>query len=190
MHETNETELQKLEAILMLEKEPISLKRLHHFLKTPPARIEAMLQVMNERYGSIGSLLRVGEHSKGYRLCLRDDFEDEVLDHYKVKKKRLSSSVLEVLSIIAYQQPITKMEVDTIRGVNNAIYLKVLLEGAFIKVMGKKEVPGKPLLYGTTGRFLEHFELNSLRDLPPLREVKTYDFFRGKGRNPGKIKKS
>ena len=86
------------------------------------------------------------------------------------KKVRLSSQALETLAIVAYKQPITKSEIERIRGVQVGYILKVLLEHKIIKITGKKDAPGRPLLYGTTDKFLKYFGLLSIKDLPPISE--------------------
>ncbi len=90
-------------------------------------------------------------------------------------KKRLTQAALETLSVIAYRQPVTRADVEFIRGVNIDGALKSLLEKNLVKIAGRKDVPGRPMLYGTTPQFLEHFGLNSLADLPPLKSYSEKD---------------
>ncbi|HPC35680.1 MAG TPA: SMC-Scp complex subunit ScpB [Candidatus Marinimicrobia bacterium] len=106
----------------------------------------------------------------GYRLMTRAEYEPWLTRLFQNKGKlRLSRSALETLAIIAYKQPVTKSEIDAIRGVDTS--LRPLVEKNLIKINGRQEGPGRPLLYGTTDHFLEHFGLASLKDLPQVKEL-------------------
>lgn len=107
----------------------------------------------------------------GYQFRSRPEFADYIRRLKKVKPARFSPSALETLAIIAYRQPVTRGEVEYLRGVDSGGILKSLLDKKLIKIIGKKDIPGKPLIYGTTREFMETFNLKDLASLPTLREI-------------------
>lgn len=117
-----------------------------------------------------GSALQVVEMAGGYRLVTRKELGPWIRKLNRPKKVRLSPAALEVLAIIAYKQPVTTPEVEAIRGVNSSGVIKTLLERALIKVAGRMDAVGNPIMYATTREFLEYFGLRSLKDLPTLKE--------------------
>ncbi len=113
----------------------------------------------------------LAEIAKGYQFRTREENGDYVRRLVKTKISRFSQSALENLAIIAYRQPITRAEIEYLRGVDSGGVLKTLLEKKLIKILGKKDIPGRPLIYGTTRYFLEMFSLKDLKSLPTLREI-------------------
>jgi segregation and condensation protein B len=113
----------------------------------------------------------LAEVSKGYQFRTREENGDFVRRLVKTKSSRFSQSALETLAIIAYRQPITRAEIEYLRGVDSGGVIKTLLERKLIKILGKKDIPGRPLIYGTTRYFLEIFSLKDLKSLPTLREI-------------------
>jgi segregation and condensation protein B len=107
----------------------------------------------------------------GYQFRSRPEFADYIRRLKRVKPARFSPSALETLAIIAYRQPVTRSEVEYLRGVDSGGILKSLLDKKLIKIIGKKDIPGKPLIYGTTREFMETFNLKDLASLPTLREI-------------------
>ena len=107
----------------------------------------------------------------GYQFRSRPEFADYIRRLKKVKPARFSPSALETLAIVAYRQPVTRGEVEYLRGVDSGGILKSLLDKKLIKIIGKKDIPGKPLIYGTTREFMETFNLKDLASLPTLREI-------------------
>ncbi|MBI5184050.1 MAG: SMC-Scp complex subunit ScpB [Nitrospinae bacterium] len=116
--------------------------------------------------------IQIIEIAKGYQLCTRYEYSEWVKRFHKIDKGSvLSKASLDALSIIAYKQPITKAEIEDIRGVDTSGVLKALLERNLIRILGRKKVIGRPIMYGTSRRFMEYFGLKSLSDLPTIEEV-------------------
>lgn len=127
---------------------------------------------LRRSYDTYNSSFCLEEVAHGYRLITRPEFGTWLKKFYRDKhKRRLSSASLETLAIIAYKQPVTRLEIENIRGVNCEGVLHSLLEVGLVRIMGHKQIPGRPILYGTTNRFLELFGLKNLSDLPPLDEL-------------------
>ncbi len=168
--------LQVLEAILVLENGIISEKKLLDCLKISSEELEALVDAKNKMFFETKSVINIKKKGSDYELFIHNKFSDLKLNTYKSQKKLMTNSLLEVLSIIVYNQPITKAEIEDIRAVNCTSYLKILLEEKLIFISGKKKTPGLPSLFKTTDKFLKQFGINSLNDLPPLEDVKTYPF--------------
>lgn len=134
--------------------------------------IREMIQEIGTRYESDASPLRVVEVAGGFQIATRPEFATSIRKLYKERLTvRLSPSSLETLSIIAYKQPITRGEIEQIRGVEATGVMETLLERRLVKVVGRKETIGRPLLYGTTIEFLRHFGLKHLSELPDLSTI-------------------
>ncbi|MEP7234213.1 MAG: SMC-Scp complex subunit ScpB [Ignavibacteriota bacterium] len=134
--------------------------------------IKEAIRVLNETYEETGRTFRIIEIAGGYQFATRSDVAAYVSRLYKDRsRRRLSSAALESLSIIAYKQPVSKADIENIRGVNCDEVIKSLLEKNLITITGRAESVGRPLLYGTTQDFLRHFGLGSMRDLPKPREI-------------------
>lgn len=108
----------------------------------------------------------------GYQFCTRPDLAAWIRRYRAGRPPALSAAALETLAVVAYRQPVTKAEIDAVRGVDAGGVLKGLLERKLIRIVGRKEVPGRPILYGTTKRFLEVFHLKDLSELPTLEEMR------------------
>ena len=136
--------------------------------------IESLLFELKEEYAREGRSFELIEIAGGYEIVTRKEYANWLARLELQKRIRQASrSALETLAILAYKQPVTRAEVEEIRGVDISGVLTTLLERGFVKITGKKEVPGRPFLYGTTEKFLEHFGLKSTQDLPPIGEIKT-----------------
>ena len=167
-----------LEAILLTADKPLSLDRLEKYFAPEEGVSRA---VIREGLGQLR--LKCKDHSfeltetgAGYRLQTRADFQQWVARHYEEKPPKYSKALLETLALIAWRQPITRGEIEEVRGVStNAHVIKTLLEREWIRVLGHKEVPGRPEMLGTTRLFLDYFNLRSLDDLPSLAEIKALD---------------
>ena len=166
----------RVETILFLENKLVDKRHLARMAEMPLSSLEMSIEEINQRYEQIDSPYRIREVEEAYQLSLTEDFQDRILEHYIAKKKKLSKSFLETLGIIAYRQPITRAEVEDIRGVNCAPYLRHLSDEGFIQIVGKKDTVGNPYLYSTTTKFLIHFGLKSLKEMPSIEEIKNYDF--------------
>jgi len=135
------------------------------------SEVKKILEELKKDYLERG--VRLVEVADGYRIETIPEVADYIKKLFKPKKFRWTKALLETLAIIAYFQPITRAEISAKRGgVDVSSSLKILLENDFIEIVGKKPVPGRPALYGTTKFFLEYFGLKSLEDLPPLEELK------------------
>ncbi|MBH0202782.1 MAG: SMC-Scp complex subunit ScpB [Nitrospira sp.] len=163
-----------LEALLFVSSEPLSLARLVAVMgEVPKADVEEALRHLGQTLDQDGRGMRLAVVAGGYRLVTKLDYAPWIkrLDKAKTSAK-LSRSALESLAIIAYKQPLVRSEVEEIRGVETSGVLRTLLERKLVRIVGRKEVPGRPIMYGTTKFFLEHFGLSDLSQLPPLREFK------------------
>lgn len=137
-----------------------------------PEEFERAITELRQSYDEAQCSFYLEEVAHGYRLISRPEFGQWLKRFYRDShKRRLSSASLETLAIIAYKQPVIRLEIENIRGVNCEGVLHSLLEAGLVRIMGHKQVPGRPMLYGTTNRFLEIFGLKNLTDLPPLDEL-------------------
>ncbi len=165
----------KVEAIIFASGEAVSPALIRQILEEELSvqDIEAAVERLNETYEVSGRAFRIVSIAGGYRF-LTDPSLEPVLRKMLAPKiqRRLSQSALEVLAVIAYQQPVTRSEIQQVRGVSPDYAVNKLLERGLIDVRGRADSPGKPLLYGTTREFLDFFNLHSLKDLPKLREIR------------------
>ncbi|MBI3995955.1 MAG: SMC-Scp complex subunit ScpB [Nitrospirae bacterium] len=163
-----------VEALLFVSGEPISLNRLAEVIEgADPDRIREALDRLRQNYDSAGRGLQIVEVAGGYQIATRSECAPWIRALEKIKTAtRLSRSGLETLAIVAYKQPVTRGEVEAIRGVDSAGVLKTLLERRIVKIVGRREGLGRPMLYGTTTEFLQYFGLKDLSELPALKEFK------------------
>jgi segregation and condensation protein B len=157
-----------IEAVLFVSDHPLELKDVARAARIDRARTQELLDELAKDYQERG--IRLELVAGGYAFRSSPEFADRVRQYLSLRPVRLSRAQLETLAIVAYRQPITRPEIDDVRGVDSGPVLKGLLERDLIRIIGKKDEPGRPMLYGTTGGFLEAFSLKSLRDLPTLRE--------------------
>jgi segregation and condensation protein B len=164
----------KIESILFVANRPISLKKIVKLLDLPPDTIVSAIKTLNEKYKREQNAFFIEEIGEGYIFATCPEFDDIIRNFYSLEEQMsLTDLNIEVLAIIAYNQPITRIEVDAVRGnVDSSFHIKTLLEKGFLKMVGKKIVPGRPFLYGTTKQFLIYFGLKSLSDLPKISEIK------------------
>jgi segregation and condensation protein B len=163
-----------LESLLFVSPEPLSAVRLVAVLgDVTKAEVERTLRSLGEDLDQEGRGIRLVEVAGGYRLVTKQEYASWIKRLDKAKSAaKLSRSALESLAIIAYKQPLVRSEIEEIRGVETSGVVRTLLERKLVRIVGRKEVPGRPIMYGTTKFFLEHFGLNDLSQLPPLREFK------------------
>ncbi|MFQ5431925.1 MAG: SMC-Scp complex subunit ScpB [Nitrospinota bacterium] len=159
-----------LEVILFVSDAPVSAENICHVIDgLERGDVPDMISELNSRMDGRG--LEAVEIAGGYQLRSRQEFGQWVKRFHKMRRStRLSQASLETLSIIAYRQPITRQEIEDIRGVDSSGPVKTLLDKNLIKSMGRKKVPGKPMTFGTSGKFLEYFGLVKLSDLPTLKD--------------------
>ncbi|MEK8023076.1 MAG: SMC-Scp complex subunit ScpB [Candidatus Hydrogenedentota bacterium] len=163
--------LAAIEALLLATGEPLPVKTMASLLKAPKNIVEAALAALKSSYEAPHHGLDIVEIAGGWQFGTKPDHAALIEKMLReVRKVRLSPAALETLAIIAYRQPVTRAEAEAIRGVNIDGVMKTLLDRELIRITGKKEEVGRPLLYGTTDAFLMHFGLKSLADLPPLSE--------------------
>ncbi len=162
-----------LESLLFVSETPLSAKKVASFLKDAKEdEVEKAFLSLMEEIESLGRSFQVVAIAQGYQLVTRGEFHKHAKELYKViSKTRLTKAALEALSIIAYKQPVTRAEVEAIRGVEVSNLIQSLLEKKMIRILGRAETPGRPLLYGTTHEFLIHFGLKDLSDLPKVSEI-------------------
>ena len=162
-----------LEALIFVHRGVLTGKVMEGVLKDdfPPEEIALAMQELAKEYEERGGVIRLIEVAEGYELGTRNDLAEwgQKMDHYE-HHRRLSRPALETLAIISYRQPVTRPEIENIRGVNVERILRSLLDKKLIRILGRKDVAGKPIVYGTTKEFLQHFGLKSLADLPSLKE--------------------
>jgi segregation and condensation protein B len=159
-----------VETLLFLAERPLSIEELRQATGVEAARLAKALDQLSghHREGISGIVLH--EVAGGWQLRTSPDNSEFARRFLRVKPQRLTRAALETLAIIAYRQPVTRPEIEDIRGVDCGAVVKALLERRLIKILGKKEEPGRPILYGTTKEFLEFFALKDLASLPTLRE--------------------
>ena len=160
-----------VETVLFLESEPISVKVLSNKSQLSEEVVEKCLENLKEKYSAEDSGIELSMITGGWCLTPKKEYWDALKELYGSKREgKLSKSAMETLSIVAYSQPITRAEIEQIRGVGVDNMVRLLLERNLIKEVGKKEAPGRPTLYGTTKEFLKLFRLNSIAELPKLDE--------------------
>jgi len=179
---TSEEAKKIIETLLFVSEGPLSPERIKEILENFQIdKIKTFIEELKSEYSQTNRTFTVEEVGGGYRLATDPFYGPWIKKLYKdARTTRLTIPALETLSIVAYKQPITKSEIEIIRGVNVDGVINTLLERGLIKISGRKEVPGRPFLYRTTQEFLVHFGLNSLEDLPKLKEFAEEDIELGR----------
>ncbi|MCF7796168.1 MAG: SMC-Scp complex subunit ScpB [Lentisphaeria bacterium] len=165
--------IQITEALLIATPEPLTEARFAQcFDSTPDMSLNEIIESLSAFYKETDRAFQIFKVANGYQLVTRKEFEPFVKRLYtRSARLRLSQAALETLAIITYRQPISRVEIEAIRGVSSDSPLRTLLERRLIEIRGRDEGPGRALLYRTTTEFLQYFGLNSLQDLPKLREA-------------------
>ncbi len=164
-----------IEALIFASDRPLKVKYIDQVLSiidTGDVRVEDLIGELRARYSTDSTGIELAEVADGWQLRTKPQLADWVKRLNIVKPSRLSTPALETLSIVAYRQPITHAEIDYVRGVDSGGVIKTLLDRRLIKIVGKKELPGRPLVYGTTQEFLELFGLKDIAALPSLQDIK------------------
>jgi segregation and condensation protein B len=173
-----------IEALLLASPEPLTAQRIARIVPDLAAReLEAEIDALNAEYESAGRAFRVEAIGGGYQLRTLPELAPWLAELQPAPPLRLSRAALETLAIVAYKQPLTRAEVEHVRGVDVGAVLRSLLERGLVRIAGHREVPGRPMLYATTRRFLEVFGLAALADLPTLREIE--ELLRDRGAESG-----
>lgn len=167
-----------VEGLIFAADEPMSIKDLFAIFNEQAAieqvQIKEVLDLLKEDYEGRG--LELKEVGSGFRFQVRETHAEWVAKLWQERPARYSRASLETLALIAYRQPITRAEIEDVRGVSvSSNIIKALLEREWVRVVGHRDVPGKPALYSTTKEFLNYFNMKSLEDLPPLSELKDID---------------
>lgn len=179
MSDTVNKELKNIvEAALLIAGQPLTVERMLAMFPadSQPTKEELreVLKQIEEDFADRGVQLK--QIGKGWRIQTKEKYADFVAKLLEERPPRYSRALLETLAIIAYRQPVTRGEIEDIRGVAvSTDTIRTLVERSWIKQVGVREVPGRPALYGTTPSFLEHFNLTSLSDMPPLAELRTIE---------------
>ncbi|MGB9612672.1 MAG: SMC-Scp complex subunit ScpB [Candidatus Margulisiibacteriota bacterium] len=156
-----------LEALLFVAREPLSLEELELAINTPREELKILLEEMISERQDRG--IQIFKVAGGYLMGTNPDFADYVKKITNPREEtRLSPQALETLAIIAYKQPVTRVEIERLRGVDSGWVIETLIAKKLIQEVGRSETVGRPYLYGTTEEFLKHFGLESLAGLPPL----------------------
>lgn len=162
-----------IEALLFASESPLTAERAAEILPdTDKKEIVAILEQLACDYEARGGGIQLFLIAGGYQFRTRPELAGWIRKLRASRPALLSTAALETLAVVAYRQPLVKAEIDRIRGVDASGALKGLLEKKLVRIVGRKDVPGKPIIYGTTRRFLEVFNLRDLTELPTLRELK------------------
>ena len=162
-----------VEAIIFASESPISIDKIREILPNVERNeITRLLQELVDEYEKRHGGFLIQQVAGGFQFRTRADLSHWINKLMRGKPTMLSHAAMETLAVIAYKQPVVKSEIDAIRGVDVGSSLKGLLEKKFVRIMGRKDVPGKPIMYGTTKKFLEVFNLKDLSELPTLKELK------------------
>ena len=168
-----DSEIRKIiEALLFASPEPLTQAKVNGIFNPDTPNLKEVVLTLNEQYVHDDHAFEINKVAGGYQLVSRQEYEHFIRKMLsKSGRISLSSAALDSLAIIAYKQPIGRYEVEAIRGVDSSGVLKTLLNRNLIKIKGRDSGPGRPLLYQTTDKFLEHFGLNRLSDMPKLKEI-------------------
>lgn len=156
-----------VEALLFVSDSPATVESLARSAGFTEAQVEQAIELLKARYEKDGAL-QVVQIAGGYQICTKSEFAEIIGNFLKPQRQKLSRSLMEVLAIVAYKQPITAADIEIVRGVQSDYGIHGLLERRLIREVGRKQAPGRPVLYGTTKQFLHQFNLNDLSQLPRL----------------------
>lgn len=174
--------IQHIECLIFIAQEPISLKEIKSCLETTFDRsfreedIAAALEKVKQKFEKEEFAFEVSEIAGGYQFLTKGAYHQTVSTFLKqTTKRRLSRAAMETLAIIAYKQPVTKVELEKIRGVSCDYSVQKLLEKELVTILGRSDSPGRPLLYSTSEKFMDYFGLKDLKDLPKLKDFRAPD---------------
>ena len=172
----NTNELQKLvEAFIFAAESPLTLDRLSLLLERPRGEVRDVVDKLLTDYAAGKRGFYLAEIAGGFQFRTDSELAPWLRKLSKDRPFRFSQAAMETLAIIAYRQPVTRAEIEYLRGVDSGGVMKTLLEKNLLRILGKKDVPGRPLMYGTSRHFLELFGLKNLQDLPTLKEFSALD---------------
>lgn len=161
-----------IESLIFASDAPISVDKIHEIINGPDRKtLRSLIAELIEEYQTMDRGFFLKEVAGGYQFRTKPEYSEWIRQLKKGMQPKLSQAAMETLAIIAYKQPITRSEIEYIRGVDVGGVVRSLLGKKLIRILGKKEVPGRPLIYGTSKRFLEMFALKDLSNLPTLQEI-------------------
>jgi len=175
--ENIEKETALVEAILFMEGEALDEGTIARISSLSKEKVIAALENLEKRYASENNALELSRISGAVMISVKRELWENLKERYgKKSEAKISRAAMETLSIVAYQQPVTRAEIEKIRSVSADNMIRLLLEKGLVREVGKKDIPGRPVLYGTTKEFLKIFNLNSISDLPKLNEYDAEKF--------------
>ena len=165
-----------VEAVLFASDESLTAERLANIVETSVKQVRQSIQDLNDKYQAGNNAFRIEQIAGGYQMLTLSPYNYWLKKLLRVRgDSKLSPAALETLAIVAYKQPVIRADVEAIRGVAVGELIRSLMDKGLVKIVGRAEVLGRPMLYGTTKKFLEVFGLNSLKDLPKIEELKKPD---------------
>ena len=165
-----------VEAVLFASDEPLSAERLSNIVEVTVRQVRQHIENLNNKYQTNGSAFRIEQIAGGYQMLTLSPYNYWLEKLLRARSdSKLSPAALETLAIISYKQPVMRADIESIRGVAAGDLIRSLMYKGLVKIVGRAEVLGRPMLYGTTKKFLEIFGLNSLKDLPKVEELKKQD---------------
>jgi segregation and condensation protein B len=163
---------QIVESLLFVAEEPLTIERIRSIVAVvTPDEVCSALSDLSDEYDTRDGGFYLREVAGGYQLRTRPEYTQWIKRLLQPRQQHLSKAALETLAIIAYKQPVIRSDVEYLRGVDCGGIMRMLLERKFIRILGRKEIPGRPMIYGTTRYFLEVFDLKDLKDLPTPKEI-------------------
>lgn len=166
-----------IEAVLFTMGEAVSVNKLSELIESTPSETKDIIYGMMQKMNAENRGVSITELGDSFQMCTKHEMYDYLIELTKNERKfALSDSALETLSIIAYKQPVTRLDIEKIRGVNSDHAVNRLLEFDLIKELGRLDAPGKPILFGTTEQFLRSFGVKSLEDLPEMSQIQLEEF--------------
>lgn len=160
-----------IECLIFIAHTPITLEELKELIDgVDKKELESVIEELIAELNTLKRGFYIAKVSNGYQFRTRDEYAPWLRNYLKARPQKLTKPALETLAIIAYKQPVARAEIESIRGVDSGGVLKTLLERRLIRIMGRLEVPGRPLVYGTTREFLELFGLKDIKDMPTLKD--------------------
>jgi segregation and condensation protein B len=161
-----------IESLIFVSGNPLRIESIREILENVDRRvIQSCLDELMEEYRELDRSFHLVKVAEGFQFRTKPEYAHWIQQSKKTKPTKLTKAALETLAIIAYKQPIIRAEIEAIRGVDSGWVIRALLEKQLIRIMGRKALPGRPIVYGTSGYFLEFFGLESISSLPTLREI-------------------
>jgi segregation and condensation protein B len=165
----------KVEALIFISDKPITIEDIQEQLDEEKVVIENITNDLVAEWNSLNHSFYIEKANNGFHFRTKENFKEMITEYINKKPYKLSKAALEVLGIIAKKQPVTKVEIDKLRGVDSIGTINVLIDRELIKISGEKDAPGRPFLYSTTELFLEIFSLNNINEVPDIEEFADAD---------------